>query len=131
TDDGLELRRNLDAERVERGRRRAGDRAAELGEAPRPERRPAGEHLEEEDADGVDVDAGVARTGAEELLGARVGRGAHRAAGGRELAVTARIARRVDERREPEVEELHELGPARPRGEQDVVRLEIAVDDAL
>ena len=118
--------------RVKPRRIRLEDRAHRLDRRVRLERLPPGEHLVEDDAEREDVGAMIDRLRAD-LLGRHVGRRAEHHAGlglvrvaGRELAVSSAAigARHLGQ---AEVEDLH----AAFAGEEDVLRLEVAVDDAL
>ena len=80
----------------------------------------AGEHLEQQDAGGVDVGARVGDA-ALDLLGGQVGDGAHQHTGGRGVAGGAGHG--------PGEAEVGDLD-APVVGEQDVLGLDVAVDDA-
>ena len=87
--------------------------------------RPAREHLEEDRAGREQIGARVDRL-ARDLLGRHVARRAHHLPGARELGGRARAtSRRARAGRQAEVEQLHAV-----RREEDVRRLEVAVDDA-
>ncbi len=98
-------------------------RVRDLDDRPAGERRPPGQHLEQDRARGEQIRPRVERL-AEHLFRRHVARRADDGAGARELR------RRhhdliVGRAREAEVEELHAV-----RREEHVRRLEIAVDDA-
>ena len=95
------------------------------------ERLPAGEHLEEDHARGVDVGAGVDDLG-ERLLGRQVlGRPEDHARlrEGRDARRRGRETR-LGDLGDAEVEDLDDVGLAVALDEHDVVGLEVAVDDA-
>jgi hypothetical protein len=95
-------------------------RADDVDDRRAVEGRPAGEHLEEDDARRVEVRADVHIARAADLLGREVVGRADHLAGHRD----ARAVRRGD-LREPEVAELR--GPV--LGEEDVLGLDVAVDE--
>ena len=88
------------------------------------ERHFAGEHLEQDDADRVEV-ASPIDGGSRCLLGRHVVGRADRNAGGRELRGL------VERFRDAEVHELHHALAILGVGQHDVVRLQIAMDDAV
>ena len=121
------------ADPIERLRR---DQRRRLGEVHRQhahevvggERHAAGDELEQDAAHRVDVDA-VIDVLAARLLGRHVLGRAEQHAGLGQLAAARRPSTR--QLRDAEVEQLHEVGIAEELDEEHVLRLEIAVDDAL
>ncbi len=91
-----------------------------MGELPR-------EHLVEDDSHRVDVRATIDGGIAPELLGRHVRRRAH---GGARLGQLREGIRPEEQSRDPEVEDLDPLRALIRLREEDVGRLEIAVDDA-
>ena len=112
------------------------DRAAHFIEADleqflRIEGRAAGHQLVEQDAQGVDVAAGVdVQVGHESLLGAHVGGGADELLeGGVDRLVGEQLA--AGGLGHPEIDHLRHQAPVRLHGDENVRRFEVAVDDAL
>ena len=78
------------------------------------------DHLEEDDADGVEVDAGARLAMADALRGHVLRRPEQLAGSGQ-----ARVAARA---RDPEIEQLHQIRAVLARADEDVLRLQIAVN---
>jgi hypothetical protein len=87
----------------------------------------AGQHLEQEDAERVDVGAMVEAGAALARLRRHVLRRAEHHAGGGELAGVA-VGQKFGQ---PEIQQLDEVAVAQPLDEHHVVRLEVAVDDGV
>ena len=119
-DDVVELRRDR-RRQGGRARRRVVEVAQHDRHALAHERRAPDERLEQHATEGVDVESLVERLGAE-LLGRHVGRGPEGGAGRGQTRLVGGLAD-VDD---PEVGEVDEVAG----GQQDVRRLDVAVDDA-
>jgi hypothetical protein len=98
----------------------------DLDRRPSGERTSAGQHLEQHDAEGVDVAAAVELEAAR-LLGRHVRRRAHHLRPGGQIRV---VAGRRGQLGDPEVDDLHRVPAAVAAHDEDVGRLEIAVEDA-
>ena len=114
----VERLRHLGPLGADRGRRRgeAGHRGGDVGVAA--ERRVADERLEHQEAEGVDVGAGVGRAPVD-LLGREVAGGAHHRAGAGEVVAARGLG-------DAEVGDLHRAR----RGHEHVGRLHVAVHEA-
>ena len=117
--DGLDRDGDVAAHRAQRGRRRGQAGQRRLHVVAAAERRSAGEHLEQEEAERVDVGAGVDRLRLH-LLGREVPRGADDRAGSRQVAPALGL-------RDAEVGDLD--GP--DVGDEHVRGLDVAMDDAV
>ena len=120
-DELVERRRDARVQRLERARGLVHVLDEERGDVGRVERQLAAQHLEEDDAERVDV-ARAARVVAEDALGRHVLRRSEELALSGEPRVLAALG-------DAEVEQLHEVGAVVAAAEEDVLRLEVAVDD--
>ncbi len=96
----------------------------------RLERRSAGDHLKEQDAQRVQVTPAIDLLFAPHLGGHVVGRAHGHAGLGERLHLGAHAVARVDDLRDAEVQDLDVIGPARQVDQHDVAWLEVAVDHA-
>ena len=125
--DAFELHGDLGAERANR-RQLPGEDRDEDGSCIRTvEGARPGEHLVEDDADGIEVDAQVEVAEARGLLGRHVLGRTHHGADARERVVVDAVARLAAAH--AEVEELHERKAALAMHDEDVLRLHVSVDD--
>jgi hypothetical protein len=126
-DHALERLGRVGAVEAQRRRRVVLHLARELGERGGIERPHAGKHLVEHHAERVEVGARIAAIVAAQALGRRIGRRADERPRRREALVARHGA---EQRREAEVEQLHERTVAEAHDQHEVGRLEVAVQDA-
>ena len=130
-DDRLEGGRRRRADLAERLRRRVDDREEERVVVRREERALADDRLVHHDAARVDVDAAVEVALAARLLGRHVIGRAHHHAGAREVELLVAALELRHHLRDAEIEDLHDRRTADAPREEDVLRLDVAMDDAL
>ena len=130
-DDRLERGRRRGAGLAQRPRGRVDDREEQRVVVRREERALADDRLVHHDAARVDVDAAVEVALAARLLGRHVIGRAHHHAGAREVELLIAALELRHHLRHAEVEDLHDRRGADAAGQEDVLRLDVAMDDAL